>query len=126
MLVLVPFDLMLTLSQLGKVIYTNSTIFIEDSLSQPGPNVTVLRIIHDCSSVVYFWEFTGVGGPDTPRVKGFSLLVVDDTSQVVEYYVEFNSYQWAENIGFTITPPMDGGEKVKRSLKGTMPMPWRA
>ena len=80
-----------------------------------------LHIVHDCSQIVYHWEFIGVGGPQSVgRVRGFSLIIVDDESKEIEYYVEFNSYTWALNLGYTIIP----APYEKRSLKGTMK--WKA
>ena len=115
-------SLTIFLNQLGTQVYGNSTIFIEDTLSVPGPQeVNVLHIVHDCNQIVFHWQFIGVGGPQSVgRVQGFSLLIVDDVSRVTEYYVEFNSYTWALNIGYEIIP----APYEKRSLKGAMP--WKA
>lgn len=81
--------------------------------------------MHDCTSLIFFWEFNGVGGPEAPasnRIRGISYQQVDpDARKVLSHNVEFNSLAWAENTGFTIEFPTEGTyaeeppTKVKRS-----------
>ncbi|KAJ9614996.1 hypothetical protein H2200_001070 [Cladophialophora chaetospira] len=102
---------------LGTTVYSNITAYLDDTLSIQGPSeVNVIAIVHDCSSLVWFWEFIGVGGPTAARVRGMTYTQVNADKQVISENVEFNSLTWAENLGFTVTPPA-GGEKVKREWK---------
>ena len=67
--------------------------------------------MHDCSSLIFFWEFNGVGGPEAParnRIRGISYQQVDHERRVLSHNVEFNSLAWAENTGFTIEFPTEG------------------
>lgn len=67
--------------------------------------------MHDCTSLIFFWEFNGVGGPDSAgnRIRGISYQQVDPHERkVLSHNVEFNSLAWAENTGFTIEFPTEG------------------
>ena len=66
--------------------------------------------MHDCNSLIFFWEFNGVGGPESAgnRIRGISYQRVDDDRKVLSHNVEFNSLAWAENTGFTIEFPTEG------------------
>jgi hypothetical protein len=73
--------------------------------------ITQLALVHDCNSLIFFWEFNGVGGPEAPaqnRIRGISYQQVDDDRKVLSHNVEFNSLAWAENTGFTIEFPTEG------------------
>ncbi|ETN40901.1 uncharacterized protein HMPREF1541_05181 [Cyphellophora europaea CBS 101466] len=96
---------------LGTPVYENATAYIEGTLSAPGiPEITQLALVHDCNSLIFFWEFNGIGGPMGAglRVRGISYQQVDDNNKVVSHNVEFNSLAWAENTGFTIEYPTTG------------------
>jgi hypothetical protein len=90
--------------------------------------ITTLAIIHDCNSLVFFWQFEGIGGPNAPvknRVRGMTYQQMDDNNKVIQHDVEFNSYAWAENTGFQISYPEEGTyaqpeeppAKVRRGLR---------
>jgi hypothetical protein len=66
--------------------------------------------VHDCNSLIFFWEFNGVGGPESAgnRIRGISYQRVDEDRKVLSHNVEFNSLAWAENTGFTIEYPTEG------------------
>ncbi len=54
------------------------------------------------------------------RVRGMTLGTVDLSTGLVSHQViEFNSLAWAEDVGFTVTPPASGGgeKKVKREFQ---------
>lgn len=57
--------------------------------------------------MVWQWEFNGIGSGEY-RVRGFTLIKVDENKQVAYQYVEFNGLAWALDIGFTVTPPAAG------------------
>ncbi|KPI42239.1 uncharacterized protein AB675_9841 [Cyphellophora attinorum] len=115
---------------LGTPVYENATAYIEGTLAAPGiPNITTIAIIHDCNSLVFFWQFEGIGGPNAPvknRVRGMTYQQMDDNNKVIQHDVEFNSYAWAENTGFQISYPETGTyaqpeeppAKVRRSPRG--------
>ncbi len=54
--------------------------------------------------MVWQWEFLGIGS-GVNSIRGVTIITVDGNSQVTHQYVEFNSLAWAENIGFSVTPP---------------------
>ena len=53
--------------------------------------------------MVWQWEFDGIGSGQN-RVRGMTLITVDNSSLVTQQYVEFNSLAWGADIGFNITP----------------------
>jgi hypothetical protein len=150
--------------QTGSYVYTNASKYIEDTLSNPGPNVsttllatshprtpssslrpppspslkpqltpllhsqvTQLALVHDCTSLMFLWEFNGVGGPMAPeknRVRGISYQRVDpERKKVISHQVEFNSAAWALNTGFTIEQPTEGEYAEEEPAEGEAPPP---
>lgn len=94
--------------QLGTQVENGKQGYIADTLSAPAiPSITTLAIVHGCSQMVWQWQFDGIGS-GAFRVRGMTLITVDNSSQVVEQYVEFNSLAWAIDIGFNVTPPAGG------------------
>lgn len=71
-----------------------------------------MAVVHNCDTIVWHFQFLGVGGPNsTQRVNGFSKIAVDlsrSVQPVVRQDVEFNSLAWAADSGFTIIPPTTG------------------
>ncbi len=104
-------------SQLGTVVYTNITTYLDDTLSQPGPSeVDVIAIVHGCSSLIWYWQFLGVGGPTAQRVRGMTYTQVNSDKHVVSENVEFNTLTWDLNFGYTLVPP-PAEKKMKRDWK---------
>lgn len=78
--------------------------YITETLASPGiPSITTLDIIHGCSSMVWQWEFNGIGSGQY-RVRGVSILKVNEEKKVYYSYIEFNSIAWGLDIGFQVIP----------------------
>jgi hypothetical protein len=93
--------------QLGTQVENGKAMYIEDTLSTPPiPQINTLAVVHGCNQMVWQWEFIGIG-PQF-RVRGMTLITVDQDNKVAEQYVEFNSLAWAIDIGFNVTPPTTG------------------
>jgi len=58
--------------------------------------------------MVWQWEFIGIAS-GVNRVRGMTLITVDDKAQIIQQYVEFNSLAWAINAGFNVTAPPYSG-----------------
>ena len=75
-----------------------------DTLSSPPiPSVTTLGVVHDCTQMVWFWQFDGIGSSEF-RVRGMTFIHVNSDQLVDMQNVEFNSLAWGADIGFQITP----------------------
>ncbi|RVX74168.1 hypothetical protein B0A52_02000 [Exophiala mesophila] len=93
---------------LGTQVENGKAKYIEETLgSPPIPSITTIAIVHGCTDMVWQWQFDGIGTGQY-RVRGFTLIEVDQNKQVAYQYVEFNGLAWALDIGFTITPPATG------------------
>lgn len=110
---LLPFFRSLTTqpSQLGTQVENGAAKYIAETLgSPPIPVVTTLGIVHDCTQMVWFWEFDGIGTGQY-RVRGMTFIHVNDQALVDMQNVEFNSLAWGADIGFQITPASIPGKK---------------
>ncbi|KAK5077111.1 hypothetical protein LTS08_006200 [Lithohypha guttulata] len=80
--------------------------YINDTLSEPPLQaLNTVDLLHDCTKIAWYWEMIGVGGPGKPRARGVSIITVDNSQQIISHQIEFNSLQWAYNIGYNCTAP---------------------
>ena len=65
--------------------------------------ITTLNIWHTCNVITWRWRF--VLYPGATPVQGFNVFVLGSDGKIDETYIEFNSAVWAQDTGYTITPP---------------------
>ena len=96
-------------SQLGTIVETDAASYINDTLSTPPiPQIDLLSLTVECNQFVWQWRFYGIGPGPNPYIQGFTLATVNSAGLINYQYVEFNSLAWAENSGYTVTPPTTG------------------
>ena len=71
--------------------------------------ITTLNIWHSCNVITWRWRF--VLFPGATPVQGINVFVLGDDGKIDQTYIEFNSAVWAEDVGYTITPPGAPGRK---------------
>jgi hypothetical protein len=65
--------------------------------------ITTLNIWHTCNVITWRWRF--ILYPGATPVQGINVFVLGDDGKIDQTYIEFNNAVWAQDIGFTITPP---------------------
>ncbi|KAK5937864.1 hypothetical protein PMZ80_009993 [Knufia obscura] len=94
---------------LGTIVETDKVTYVNDTLSTPAiPQIDSLSLTVDCNQFVWQWRFYGIGPGPNPYIQGFTLVKVNSAGLINYQYVEFNSLAWAENSGYTVTPPTTG------------------
>ena len=91
---------------LGGVTFSGKQTYIASTLAAPavmGIN-TLEVLVAGCDKVLWYWNFTGVGLA-TYEVKGFNLFSITPEGQIGQTNLEFNSFAWALDTGYTITFP---------------------
>lgn len=91
---------------LGGVTFSGKQEYIESTLGAPpveGIN-TIEVLVAGCYKVLWQWVFTGVGSAEY-EVKGFNLFTITSEYQIGQTNLEFNSFAWALDTGYTITFP---------------------
>ena len=73
--------------------------------SPPGGvyKVETLNIWHTCNVITWRWLFTLY--PGAQPIRGINVFVLGQNGKVDVLYDEFNVAAWAEDLGYTITPP---------------------
>lgn len=86
---------------------TDKATYIADTTSTPPiPQIDTLSLVVECNEYVWQWRFYGIGPGPNPYIQGFTRALVNDDGLIYYQYVEFNSLAWAENSGYTVSPPV--------------------
>lgn len=91
---------------LGSVTLPNFAAFQAfHATSPPGGvyQVTTLNIWHTCNVITWRWRF--VLYPGAQPIQGINVFVLNNNGKADIVYDEFNSATWAQDLGYTITPP---------------------
>lgn len=65
--------------------------------------ITTLNIWHTCNVITWRWRFLLF--PGAKPVQGFNVFVLGKNGKIDQTYIEFNNAVWAQNVGYTVTPP---------------------
>ncbi|KAK5094448.1 hypothetical protein LTR70_004116 [Exophiala xenobiotica] len=99
----------LRMAPLGDIVETGKATYVTDTLSTPPiPQIDTLSLTVDCNQFVWQWRFYGIGPGPNEYIQGFTLIKLNSAGLINYQYVEFNSLAWAENSGYTVTPPTTG------------------
>ena len=76
--------------------------------SPPGGvyQVQTLNIWHTCNVITWRWRF--ILYPGAQPIQGINVFVLNGNGKADVLYDEFNSAVWAEDLGYTVTPPPAG------------------
>jgi hypothetical protein len=66
-------------------------------------SITTLNIWHTCNVITWRWRF--ILYPGAQPVQGINIFVLGSDGKIDQTYIEFNNAVWAQNLGFTVTPP---------------------
>jgi len=91
---------------LGTATFVGKTAYVEGVLNAPPvTGINTIAIYPICpDKILWQWLFTGIGSKEY-EVKGFNLFQITSAGQINQTYVEFNSFAWALDTGYTITFP---------------------
>jgi hypothetical protein len=65
--------------------------------------VSTLNIWHSCTAITWRWLF--VLYPGAQEVRGINVFELGKNGKADRFYDEFNAAAWAEDLGYTISPP---------------------
>lgn len=73
--------------------------------SPPGGvyKVETLNIWHTCNVITWRWRFTLY--PGAQPIVGINVFVLGSNGKADILYDEYNNVAWAQNLGYTVTPP---------------------
>ena len=91
---------------LGTVTFSGKDAYIASTLGAPPvTGINTIAVYPICpDKILWQWLFTGIGSQQY-EVKGFNLFQITSAGQINQTYVEFNSFAWALDTGYTITFP---------------------
>lgn len=91
---------------LGTATFVGKALYIASTLGAPPvTGINTIAVYPICpDKILWQWLFTGIGSKQY-EVKGFNLFQITPAGQINQTYVEFNSFAWALDTGYTITFP---------------------
>lgn len=93
-------------TQLGGVTFQGKQTYVVNVLfAPPVQDIDTIEIlVAGCTKILWYWNFLSIGTKQY-EVKGFNLFTLNEKRQIKTVNLEFNSFAWALDTGYTIKFP---------------------